>query len=129
MYRFSACIAMGAMLFALVSGPLFHIHDRDDHGNAGPVLHAHFPGLEKPLRQSGNENEVETQHSHMHVRWIDVFTLSAPVAVHFQVVAEISESPSVPPPAVTGVVVSFQTLRAHSPPDYADLPSRSPPAR
>jgi len=125
MRRLSAWMAVGAMLFALVSAPLFHVHDRDDHGNAGSFIHAHFPDVENPTEHS--ERSVETEHSHQHVRWIDVFTLSTPVPLGLQVVAEFSQPLSIPSPPVSRAVLSLQTLRAHSPPEHFDLPPRSPP--
>src|SRR5207247_2453385 len=110
-------------LFALVSAPLFHVHDRDDHGNAGSFIHAHFPDVENPTGHS--ERAVETEHSHQHVRWIDVFTLSTPVPLSFAVVAEFSQPLSIPSPPVSRAVISLQTLRAHSPPEHFDLPPTS----
>ena len=126
MRRFSGCMGVVAMLFALLFAPLFHVHDTDDHGHPGSFIHAHFPDVEEPAAHS--EPSVETEHSHQHVRWVDVFTISAPVLLAFQVVAEFSEPLSIPAPPLSRAVISLQTLRAHSPPEHFGPPPRSPPA-
>src|SRR5262245_54936690 len=125
MHRFSACVAVGAMLFALVTAPLFHVHDRDDdgHDHAETLVHAHFPELE--TAHSGQE--VETTHSQEHGRSIDLFAVNTPALAHYQAVAEFSEPFTVDSPVVTRAVPSVQALRAHSPPEQSDLPPRSPP--
>jgi hypothetical protein len=126
MHRFSACVAVVAMLFALVSAPLFHVHEADDHGHAGSIVHAHFPGLEHA--SSTSEKAIETQDSHNHVRWLDVFTLAAPIDAGFQAVAEFSAPLMVPPLPVSRAVVMLLSLRTHSPPERSRLAPRSPPA-
>jgi len=126
MSRFSGLVAVVSMLHALVTAPLFHVHDHDDHGTAGSFVHAHFPELESPSEYSGHA--VEAGHSHERVRWVDVFTLTAPISAGFQAVAEFSEPLSLPAPVASRAVASLQTLRAHSPPVQSDLPPRSPPA-
>lgn len=124
MHRFSACLAVGAMLFALVSAPLFHVHDRDDHGNA--LVHTHFLESENPLSNSGHA--VEGRDSHGHVRWVDVFTLNTPATTVFHAVAEFSAPLLLPAPVASRARVAAQTLRAHSPPEAPNLAPRSPPA-
>ena len=123
MRRFSAWLAVGGMLFALVSAPLFHVHDRDDHGNA--FVHAHFLEPEDPLPDSGHA--VDAQHSHHHAHSIDVFTSNAPAAL-FYAVAEFSDKLPLPSLEATGSMVCVETPRAHSPPDARCLAPRSPPA-
>src|SRR5262249_22997369 len=125
MRRFSACAAVGAMLFALVSAPLVHVHEADDHGHAGSILHAHFPNLEHA--SSSSEHAIETQDSHSHVRWLDVFTVAAPIDAGFHAVAEFSEPLMVPRPPVSRAVLSLLNLRTHSPPERSKLVPRSPP--
>ena len=114
------------MLFALISAPFFHVHEGDDHGHAGSVVHAHFLELEDLTPYSGHV--LEAHHSHENVRWVDVFALSAPTSPGFHAVAEFSEPISISPPVVSRVVLALQTLRAHSPPERSGLPARSPPA-
>jgi hypothetical protein len=126
MRRFSACAAVGAMLFALVYAPLFHVHEADDHGHAGSILHAHLPELEHAL--SPSERAIESQDSHQHVRWLDVFTSAAPIDAGFHAVAEFSESLMVVRPPVSRPVISLLSLRTHSPPERSGLAPRSPPA-
>jgi len=123
MHRFSACIAVGAMLFALVSAPLFHIHERDDH-HAESFVHAHFPTQEDV---SHSEREIEPPHSHGHGRSVDIFAVNTPASAPYQVVAEVSGPFSPVAPVVSRAVLSVQVLRAHTPPERSNLPSRSPP--
>jgi hypothetical protein len=123
--RFGAWAAVASMLLALVSGPFFHVHDQDEHGHAGSFVHAHLPEPENPTAHSGEE--VEAGHSHEHVRWLDVFTVSAPATTAYLPVSEFSEPLTILPPAENRAVASVQTLRAHSPPLLPDLPPRAPP--
>ena len=119
------CLSRGvAMLFALAAAPLVHIHERDHHGAA--LVHVHFFEPESPLSNSGHS--LETPDSHGHVTWVDVFTLNAPVTTIIHAVAEFSEPLPLPLPAPSQARLEVQTLRAHSPPEFSQLPPRSPPA-
>jgi hypothetical protein len=124
MHRFSACLGVAAMLLALISAPLFHLHDSDDHGRPG-LVHAHFPGFERHTWASGPL--VETPDPHEHARWLDFFTLNSPVTAFFHAVAEFSEPLSLPSPVVSRALASIENLRAHSPPETSDLVTRAPP--
>ena len=126
MRRFNACLVVAAMLIAFASAPLFHVHDHDDHGNPEPFVHAHF--LDAEERSDDSTVAIETQHSHKQAQWLDVFTLSTPVAVNFYQIAELAEPLSLPSPAINRIVAAVQTLRAHSPPDRSDSAPRAPPA-
>ncbi|HYR84289.1 MAG TPA: hypothetical protein VE422_09455 [Terriglobia bacterium] len=121
--RFSACLAVGAMLFALVSAPLFHVHDHDDD-HAESFIHAHFP---EPENVGHAEHAIEAQHPQEHGRWIDLFAVNTPVSANYHAVAELVEPFSLASPVVTRAIISVQVLRAHSPPERSNLPSRSPP--
>ena len=123
MQKCSACVGVCAMLIALVSAPLVHMHDRDDVGHA--AIHAHFFESEIPSHTTGYA--VETDHSHGHGKWVDFFALSAPVIKLFYATAEFSQILFMPAPNVTRAAVPVETLRAHSPPEAADLVPRSPP--
>jgi hypothetical protein len=123
MHRFSACVAVAAMLLALVSAPLVHVHDRHD-GHAESFVHAHFPEFENSAHSG---NEVEAPHSHEHGRSIDLFAVNTPISAPYHAVAELSEPFSLVSPVLTRAVMSIQALRAHSPPEQSDLPPRSPP--
>src|SRR5439155_15401934 len=125
MHRFGACLAVGAMLLAFTTAPLFHVHDGDDHGNPG-FVHAHFVEPEIPL--SNSEHAVEKHHSHEHVRGFDVFTLNPPAAV-FSMQAELSDKLRLPSLEVTDGVVPIEAPRAHGPPGGGRSVPRSPPAR
>ena len=125
MRRFSACLAVGAMLFALVSAPLFHVHDSDDDGHAESLVHAHFPDAENLAH---SDYAWETNHAQEHGRSIDLFAVNVTAAATYHPVAEFSEPLSIGLPVVTRAVLSIQSLRAHSPPERSNLPPRSPPS-
>src|SRR5262245_21191244 len=126
MQRFSTCAAGVSMLFALISAPLFHVHDHDDHGNPASFIHAQFIELEDQLSHTGQE--IEAPHSHDHVRWLDVFTIATPVSAAFYAVAELVEPLSAPSPELRRAIVSVQVVRAHSPPARFNLAPRPPPS-
>jgi hypothetical protein len=123
MHRFSACIAVGAMLFALVSAPLLHVHDHDDD-HAESLVHAHFPEAEHAAHSG---YEVEAPHSQEHGRSIDLFAVNTAPSATYHAVAEFSERFSISSPVVSRAVLSVLALRAHSPPEQSNLPPRSPP--
>ena len=123
MKRLNACLAVGAMLFALVSAPLLHVHDRDDH-HAGSLVHAHLPEFE---HESQAGLAIEAEHSTEHGRSIDLFAVNTPAAVGYHAVAEFSEPVVVALIVTSRAVLSVQSLRAHSPPEQSQLPPRSPP--
>jgi hypothetical protein len=125
MRRFSAGLGVGAMLVALLSNPLFHSHDRDDHGNPGPFVHAHF--LEAESHHTSFGEAIEEHHSHDHVRWIDFFTFKVPEAVSYAVI-EVSQTLSLPTSQARDRVTFTDEPRAHSPPTARRSAPRSPPA-
>jgi len=123
MYRFSACVAVGAMLFALVSAPLLHVHDHDDD-HAESLVHAHFPESDHDAHSG---YEVERHHTPEHGRSIDLFAVNTSPSAIYHAVLEFSEPFSIDSPIVSRAVLSVLALRAHSPPERFDLPPRSPP--
>ena len=125
MRRFNAAIAAVAMLTALLSAPLFHVHDADDHGHDAAFVHAHFPEFE---HAGGAESEIETAHSHERARNIDIFTLSIPAAVPFHPIAEYSEPLSLPAPERGGILEPVHCPYSHGPPPQSGSAPRSPPA-
>src|SRR5436189_194788 len=76
MQRFSAFLGVGAMLLAFFTAPLFHLHDRDDHGRPAPLVHAHF--FESEATAPHSDNEIEMAHSHHAARWVEFYTYNAP---------------------------------------------------
>jgi hypothetical protein len=114
------------MLCALISAPLFHVHERDDHDGALSIVHAHFPEAEHAGAHS--TSEIEDHHSHAQVRWLDVLTVSSPVLVSHFAVAELTERLMLFSSSATRAVVSVQSLHVHSPPATLDNSLRSPPA-
>jgi len=126
MARLVACLSVALMLFALISAPLFHLHERDDHDGVPAVIHAHLPESEHVGAHSGPE--IEDQHSHAQVRWLDVLTVGTPVLVSHAGVPELPERLSLPSPRVTRAVISVHSVHVHSPPTTSDTALRSPPS-
>lgn len=127
MRRFNAFLGVLAMLCALLTAPLFHIHDREDHGHATSFVHAHF----------GEHTEVEHHHqahdapdfesSDPHRgRAIDVYTLSLPLP-GFDLIVERETRLSVPVQFARAGVVMQAVPRAHGPPSTRRSAPRSPP--
>ena len=123
MHRLSTYVAVSAMLYAFVSAPLLHVHNRDDD-HSESLVHAHFPETEHSVHAG---YAIESNHS-PHGRAIDLFAVSAPESLSNFAVAELSQVFSADLPVLTRAVFSVQSLRAHSPPHLSDLPPRSPPA-
>jgi hypothetical protein len=122
--RFSACLGVVAMVVALVTAPLFHSHDQDDHGKPTALVHAHL--LEAHHGESHEEDEVEAPHGDHHARWIDFFVFQRPAAAF---VLEIDFSGELLVPVLEqreGVILPSRP-RAHSPPDRRHSVPRSPP--
>jgi hypothetical protein len=126
MTRLAACLAVGSMFFALISAPLFHLHERDDHNGMPAIIHAHLP--ESGHRAPYSGSEIERHDSHAQVRWLDVLTVSSPVLFSQPAVAGLTERLALPSPSTTRAVVSIQNLHVHSPPATSDTSLRSPPS-
>jgi hypothetical protein len=126
MRRINAAITGAAMLIALLTAPLFHVHDADDHGHDAAFVHAHFPEFEHA--SSSAASEIENEHSHEHARAIDVFTLSVPTSVPFQAIAEYSEPLVLPALQIVGFLEPVHTLHSHGPPPQPGSAPRPPPA-
>jgi hypothetical protein len=124
MQRVIACFGAGAMLLALLTAPLFHSHDRDDHGSHISVVHAHLPESEEA---DHSDSEVEPGNSHDRARWIDFFTFQAPPAV-FEVAIDLSEKLPIPVIEEREKVTIASVPRAHSPPGARRFSPRSPPS-
>src|SRR5262245_53960929 len=127
MQRFGASLAVAAMLLALVYGPLFHVHERDDHDTSALTIHAHFPEVGQESA-SADYPEMECPHSHAHVRWLDVLTLNKPITVSFHVVVDRTEPVPVPSEDANQIVQPVETLHLHSPPVLSYFALRSPPS-
>jgi hypothetical protein len=112
------------MLLALMSAPLFHIHERDAVDHLESFVHAHFPEFGRSAHH--DENEIEARHSQDETRWIDVFTMNTPTAV-FYAIAELSEIVRMPLLDAQETTISLGAPRSHSPPYVRRAAPRSPP--
>src|SRR5829696_1530317 len=76
MKRLTVYVGAGAMFVALLTAPLFHFHDRDDHGSRVSLVHAHFLG--SPASYHHSDNAAESRHSHDKASWVEFFTFDGP---------------------------------------------------
>ena len=124
MHRLTPGIAILTLIYVSVYAPLFHVHDYDDHGKPEHVVHAHFAGPGNSVHLEGIE--VEANDSHHETRWIEFFTLAAPVVVTC-VVVDVSQALALPLPETQESVAFMEAPRAHSPPRIGPTAPRSPP--
>jgi hypothetical protein len=112
------------MFCALITGPYFHIHDRDDHGNAARLIHAHLLESEEPDHHS--DDELESSHSHARARWVDVFTFNVPSPI-FDLAIDFSGTFSILLQEGREEIADTSAPRAHGPPGARLSSLRSPP--
>jgi hypothetical protein len=115
---------MGAMLVALLSAPLFHSHEAEDHGHHSSLVHAHF--LEAEHVRMTSSAAVE-ENDHAQARWIDFFTFKAPESVSHAVIT-VSQTFCAPSLQEHDRKVLSDAPRAHGPPAVRSCPPRSPPS-
>ena len=124
MQRFGALAGVVAMLIALLTSPLYHSHDHDDHGQPASVVHAHF--LEAEESEHHPEDELEADHAQGRARWIDFFVFSPPSAA-IDLPIDLTETPAVLPVSERYGVVLAAIPNAHGPPGERPSIPRSPP--
>jgi hypothetical protein len=124
MRRIATCAALVSLLFAVVYGPMFHLHADDDH-ERGAFIHAHFPDLPHLETEPGPEIEPN-DHSHSTARSVDFLTTNTPDLVQVEFVAV--EEPLIPaPPQRSAGFAVVDDPRAHAPPVVVSSIPRSPP--
>jgi len=123
--RSGAWIGVVAMFLALLTAPLFHVHDRDDHDSPESLVHAHY--LESAEVESHSHDELEAPHSHHSARWIEFFACKTPSAA-FEMTIDLSEKLSSPDLEYREQVTIASTPQAHSPPGINRFRPRSPPS-
>jgi hypothetical protein len=122
---FSAFLGVVAMLVALLTAPLFHSHDHDDHGSDGSLIHAHVPDSHEGESHSGDE--IDSSGDHHQARWIDFFTLQIPPDA-FALAVDFTQDRTAPILEQSEGVILPSEPRAHSPPATRFSVPRSPPA-
>ena len=130
MQRLTASVGAFAMFLALLTGPLFHLHDRDHHGNSVFLVHAHLPEVESSDHHSGRssiDSSIEDGPSHSSARDVDFFRFSPPPA-GVDLAIELTTTTFVPVPEVSEGVSLLAAPQSHSPPPTRDSVPRSPPA-
>ena len=125
MQRFAACLGVWAVFLVLFTAPLFHHHDRDDHGGVVSLIHAHF--WEFAEVDSHSYSELEAPHSHANARWIDFFVCKAPSA-STDIAVDIAEKLVTPLPEDRDQVTIESIPQAHGPPVASASKPRSPPS-
>jgi len=119
-----AGVGVFAMLLALLTAPLTHSHDQDDHGRHETLVHAHFLESESP---SHSRTQFEEQDSHHDARWLDVFTFNhAPRG--FDLAIEAITTFTVPVLEEQPDIVFASEPQAHGPPALCSSVPRSPPS-
>jgi hypothetical protein len=123
MRRLTTCAALVSLLLAVIYGPMFHLHEGDDHD--GAFIHAHFPGLPHIETEPGPETEPN-DHDHSSARSIDFLTTKAPQLIHIEFVTVEEPLVVVPPQSSEGFAI-IDEPRAHAPPPVISSIPRSPP--
>jgi hypothetical protein len=114
--------ALVLLLSAALYAPLFHIHS--DSGGA-PLVHAHLP--EPEISEDESVVHMESAHSHVAARSIDVLVTTASHFVHLDAVLSSRYAPlDVAQPS--GGFVPVAVPRAHAPPEIRIRIPRAPPA-
>jgi len=125
MRRFAAYLGVGAVFAVLLTAPLFHLHDHDDHDNPASHIHAHF--WEFPEVDIHSNPELEAPHSHASARWIDFFVCKAPSASS-EIAIDLPEELLSPVLEVRAAVTIPSIPQAHGPPGGRPSIPRSPPS-
>ena len=126
MHRCTAWLGVAAMLFALFTAPLFHLHEQDDHGHDAALVHAHLLELEE-AHHHHDIDELDATGSHGHVRWVEYFTFSVAPA-SFDLPVDSTPTFVVPVLEERWSVVMPDLPPAHGPPVYSSSVPRSPPS-
>lgn len=125
MQRFTAWLGAVAMFTALLTAPLYHSHDLDDHGTPVSLVHAHF--LDEHSSEHHSDNSFENRHSHSAARWVDFFNFNSPQP-GFDLAIELAETGSIIVIELKEDTHIFTVPRSHGPPDTRHSVPRSPPA-
>jgi hypothetical protein len=120
--RLTACSAIPALLLAVFYAPLFHVHT---HPGEAATIHAHLPELE-PVEDESVVH-MESEHSHLNARSIDILTTTAAQVVHFDATLVSIDGVREAATPCCGFV-ALARPRAHSPPVLRFLIPRAPPA-
>jgi hypothetical protein len=112
------------MFFALLAGPFFHFHDRDDYGHAAALVHAHL--LDSEEADHHTEDDLESSHSHARARWVDVFTFNVPSPT-FALAIDFSGTFSIVLQEGREEIAYTSAPRAHGPPGARLSTLRAPP--
>jgi len=125
MQRIAVYLGVVAVFAVLLTAPLFHLHDHDDHDSPASHLHAHF--WEFPDVDLHSSPELEAPHSHANARWIDFFVCKAPSAASV-VAIHLSEELLNPVLEVREAITIPSIPQAHGPPGTSPSIPRSPPS-
>jgi hypothetical protein len=115
------------MLLALFTAPLFHLHERDDHGHHdASLVHAHLLELEESHHHH-DVDEIDASDTHGNVRWVEYFTFTVAPA-SFDLPVDSAPTLSVPVLEERWSAVMPDLPPAHGPPAQSPSVPRSPPS-
>jgi hypothetical protein len=122
--RLGIALGLASLAFALVTGPITHVHPGTDGHGAG--FHAHFHGGHPAHPRSGSA--VDGDDDHARVSYVNPYVS---VAAHAgSAVIALTRVVALPAPlAVVIPVVEMPSERAHGPPCVSPRLLRGPPAR
>jgi hypothetical protein len=118
------------MFLALLTAPLYHLHDRDDHGKSVSLVHAHFLEGENSDHHSDSDHHPDSsvgdRHSHRSARYVDVFTFNTPPTA-IDLAVELTTTSFVMVLEVDASVTTEPVPQSHGPPSTRPSAPRPPP--
>jgi hypothetical protein len=121
--KLAAGVSVLATVYALVYGPLFHVHPLGEHEHGSALIHAHFEDFDLSPEPTGPAFE----HPHSRSHQIDLLTSDfSPSFPNLAVLADnvLLNVPAQPKPEF---IVAVE-CHAHDPPVVASAVPRAPPS-
>jgi hypothetical protein len=118
----AAWSAFVALLWTTFSSPLFHLHA---HPGETALIHAHF--LEHDDHEDESVVHMESNHSHVDARAIDILTTTPTQPIHYDAIL-VSTPIAIEAASPSCGFVMLAVPTAHGPPVRALRIPRAPPA-
>jgi hypothetical protein len=121
--KLAAGVSVIATIYALVYGPLFHVHPLGEHEHGSALVHAHFEEFDLSPEPFGPAFE----HPHSRSHQIDLLT--SDFSPNFSDLAALGGDvlPIIPTELKREFIVAVE-CRAHDPPAIASAVPRAPPS-